>query len=235
MGEANNTPLPPVPKSKPDDPDRNPSSTVSKSLQLEISSVNQQVSLGEIKSEDKGDNDNKDVPKHRHLSKTVRFFKGNIKAVVGAKLAVDYVRASGGSEKAKGHLGVLPKPKELIYAGPNEFKARFDGKKGWVYITPNPHPHMLFVFEQPSLVENVMKMDPAWKILIADITRLKRAAASSNKLAEKAADWSGDGELLASVEIDDITGKTWRFTAIPERDELFNRLIAIGDQKWENI
>ena len=166
-------------------------------------------------------------PKHKTLSKFMRVIKGNTKATVETKLAVDHVRAKTGSEKAKGHLGVLPKPKNLIYAGPSEYKARFDGKKGWVYITKSS---VLF-----STKEKGDRSDPVFEIPFEDISRLKRATAFANTAAEMAADWGTEKELLGSVEIDTPEGKTWRLTALPERDELFNRLVAIGKQKWENV
>ena len=42
-------------------------------------------------------------------------------------------------------------------------------------------------------------------------------------------------ELLGSLEIYDEKGETWRITAILERDTLFNRLIVVGKQRWENM
>jgi hypothetical protein len=29
--------------------------------------------------------------------------------------------------------------------------------------------------------------------------------------------------------------EVYRFTAIPERDALYNRLVAVGQQRWENM
>lgn len=166
-------------------------------------------------------------PKHKRMSKIMRVLKGNTKATVETKLAVDHVRAKvGGSEKAKGHLGVLPKKKNLIFAGPSDYKARFDGKKGWMYITDKS---VRFSHTQGDGAA------PVVEILLRDIKQLKRATAFSVKAAEMAADWGTGDELLGSVEIDDAKNKTWRFTALPERDELFNRLVAIGDQRWENL
>jgi len=166
-------------------------------------------------------------PKHKKLSKIMRVLKGNTKATVETKLAVDHVRAKVGSEKAKGHLGVLPKKKNLIYAGPSEYKARYDGKKGWVYITES-----LVLF---STKEQGDKSDPVFEIPIKNIKQLKRATAFANKPAEIAADWGTEKELLGSVEIDDQNDKTYRLTAMPERDELFNRLVAVGGHRWENM
>lgn len=190
----------------------------------------------------------KEKPKHRHLSKIITLFKGSTKATVETKLAVDHVRAAAGSHKARGHLGVLPKEKHLVYAGPAEFVARFDGKRGWLYITfldtstggfTSIEPHLLFTTEDPRSQHS--KIDPSdksktlWLIPVRDIHRLRRATAFVSKPIEMVAGRSEDKELLASLEIDDEKGKTWRFTAIPERDELFNRLIALGKQRWENM
>ena len=184
-------------------------------------------------------------PKHRHLSKVMSILKGNTKAAVETKLAVDHVRAATGSNKAQGHLGVLPKKKNLIYAGPSEFKARFKGEKGWLCITNtaesttatsnSSEQRLVFMTEEPSKIDASDKNKTRWSISVQDIRRLKRATAFVKKPAEMAADWSENTELLGSLEIDDGEGHTWRFTAIPERDELFNRLVALGNQRWENM
>lgn len=182
---------------------------------------------------DPGDN-SQDEPKHKHLSKISRIFKANTKAAVETKLAADHVLATAGSEKAKGHLGVLPKTKNLIYAGPSHFKARFEGKKGWLYITETANPSLGFTTHDPRS-ESTESLEPVFEIMVKDIKELKRAKAFPNKAAEMAADFSSGQELLGSVEVDDLEGKTWRFTAVPERDELFNRLVAMGGQRWENL
>jgi hypothetical protein len=193
-----------------------------------------------------GENEN---PSHRHLSKAIAILKGNTKATVESKLAVDHVRAAAGSRKAQGHLGVLPKKKNLIYAGPAEFKARFNGEKGWLYITnattstitnsASTEPRLLFITEDPrnqhSKIDASDKSKTVWSIALQDIHRLKRAAAFVSKPADMAANWSENTELLGGLEIDNEKGHTWRFTAIPERDELFNRLVALAKQRWENM
>jgi len=184
--------------------------------------------------------------KHRHLSRFISIIKGNTKGAVETKLAVDHVRAAAGSHKAQGHLGVLPEEKNLIYAGPAEFKARLNGKRGWLYITnpttstatnaTSPEPHLLFVADNhEGKIDLTDESKIQWTIALQNIHRVKRATASANKLAEMTADWSEDKELLGSLEIVDEAEKEWRFTAIPERDELFNRLVALGKQRWENM
>lgn len=140
-----------------------------------------------------------------------------------------------GSEKAKGHLGVLPKTKDLIYAGPSEFSCRFEGKLGWVIISESGAvPGFFFTRHDPREISKEMQ-ERVFEIKIKDIKRLKRATAFVNTAIESVAKFSSDRELLASLEVDDQDGKTWRLTAMPERDELFNRLVAMGGNSWMNM
>ncbi|PQE27948.1 Proteasome subunit beta type protein [Rutstroemia sp. NJR-2017a BBW] len=229
IGEANHAPLPPVPTSHPDDPNEkqviNPDDVPLDATDAEIQHAIHPSGIME-KSHPQPEEEN-EGPKHKKLSKFIRVLKGNTKASVETKMAADHIRAQVGNEKAKGHLGVLPKKKNLTYAGPSEYKARYDGKKGWLYITDMS---ILFSHKEQGDRSSVVVEIP-----FADIKRLKRATAFSVKAAEVAADWGSDRELLGSVEIDGLNDKTWRFTALPERDELFNRLVAIGGHRWENL
>ncbi|KAM3075709.1 hypothetical protein ACMFMG_007840 [Clarireedia jacksonii] len=101
--------------------------------------------------------------------------------------------------------------------------ARYDGKKGWLYITDNS---ILFSHKEQGNSSSLVVEIP-----FADIKQLKRATAFSVKAAEVAAHWGSGTELLGSVEIDGLNDKTWRFTALPERDELFNCLVAISGHR----
>jgi len=263
IGEAHHSPIPPIRTTKKSDANNIPQVDVN---QMPFDASNREVRQaiepsavpnGESPSSTTSSSSNpntptsssneEEKPKHRHLSKIIGVFKGNTKATVETKLAVDHVRAAAGSEKAKGHLGVLPKKKNIIYAGPSEFAARFEGKKGWLYITTSTlsatGQRLIFTNEDPRHkdlgvegqgLEN-RKGNVVWEMEIDDIKRLKRATAFMHKAAEAAADWSEETELLGSIEIDDVRDKTWRFTAVPERDELFNRLVAVGRQKWVNM
>jgi hypothetical protein len=244
IGEAHRSPIPPIPSSR---------ATNTNDLEFQIDQIPLKASRDELlraiqpSSMPNGQGDHssspnntnanegeKEKPKHRLLSKVITSLKGNTKAVVKTKLAADHLRSS---PKARGHLGVLTKHKNLIYAGPAEFKARFDGKKGWLYITNEPR--LFFTTEdardQQGKIDVSDKSKILWSIALQDIHRLKRATAFMSKAAEMAAERWDDMELLGSLEVEDETEKTWRFTAIPERDELFNRLVALGNQRWENM
>jgi hypothetical protein len=233
MGEAHKTPLPPVPTSKPDDPDHQNSIDAENIPVGATRSDLLDATMPSVVDKTHGD-DNEEKPKHRHLSKFIRLFKGNTKLFVKAKLAVDHVRAATGSQDAKGHLGVLPKTKSIIYAGPSEYQCRFQGKHGWAVITESAKPSVLFTRDDPRLMSSE-KLEPVFEIAVEDIKRVKRATAFVNSATEAVVAFSSDQELLASLEIEDKEEKVWRLTAMPERDELFNRLVARGNQNWENI
>jgi len=262
MGEVNRSPLPPVPTTKSTDANKLPDIDVDQvplnaspdeiARAIEPMREHRDLQGKFVAAEKDGADDEKDEPvKHPHLAKFMHVFKSGSKAsmkgIVETELAADHIRAAAGSEKAQRYLGVLQNAKNLIYAGPAEFKVRFRGKKGWLYIS-NPiisgtmsessKARLLFVSEDHRGRDGTFNMvdesHVQWSILLKNIRRLKRTAAFSNKPAEKAAEWSKDTELLGSLEIVDQDDKSSWFTAVPERDELFNRLIALGDQRWQN-
>lgn len=240
IGEAYKTPLPPVPTSTTDEPYRKQSLDVDAipldaSREEKLNAISPDITTFPEEKPPKDD----EGPKHKHLSKFLRFFKGQTRTAVESKLAIDHVRAAAGSEKAKGHLGVIPKEKNLVYAGPSEFKARHSGKTGWLYITEAAEPLLVFTRQDPRMAGGKSLDHAEFSIPNKEIKRLKRATAFAAKSAERAANYSQDKELLGSLEIStadtDQADNVYRFTAIPERDELFNRLVAIGQQRWENM
>lgn len=239
IGEAYNTPIPPVPTSKKDDADMHQSIDIDE-IPLKVSDGEKMDALEpsstqKAHSDENSEEEKANEPKHKHLSKFTRIFKGQTKAAVETKLAADKVLAAAGSKKAKSHAGVLPKAEKLVYAGPSDFAARHDGKKGWLYITEGSDPSLSFTTHDSQSNESRTGLDPVVTIPVDEIKTLKRATAFHSKSGEMAANWSSDRELLGSLEIEEVGGRSWRFTAIPERDELFNRLVALGGQKWENL
>jgi hypothetical protein len=238
IGEAYKTPLPPVPVSKKDEPYQRNSIDVNE-IPLDASRTEKELAVMPEPTVGQTAENNDEGPKHKHLSKILRVFKGETKAAVETKLAIDHVRAAAGSEKAKGHLGILPKEKNLVYAGPSEFKARYQGKAGWLYITESVEPSLIFTKHDARTPAGKLVEQAELTIPIKEIKRLKRATAFANKPAEMAANYSEDKDLLGGIEISTAdtnqANDVYRFTAIPERDELFNRLVAMGQQRWENM
>ncbi|KAJ5936536.1 hypothetical protein N7466_002986 [Penicillium verhagenii] len=232
IGEAHKTPLPPVLTSNPDDPDHQ---NLIDAENIPVGATRPDVLDATMPSVGKAHGEgNKEKPKHRHLSNFVRFFKGNAKFFVEAKLAIDHVRAATGSQKAKDHLGVLHQTNSIIYTGPSEYQCRFEGKHGWAVITESPKPSVLFTRDDPRLMSST-NLKPVFEIAVEDIKRMKRATAFASSAVEAVVALSSDQKLLASLEIEDKEERSWRMTVMPERDELFNRLVAAGSQRWENM
>lgn len=173
-------------------------------------------------------------PKHRHGSRIMGFLKGTTKTSVEAKLGVDKLRANLGSKPAQEHLGVLPTEEEQKPSGPVDFKARFKGKKGYVYIsTTATTPCVSFASHSTEGTGVASGIEPNFTVAIADIKELKKVGGLGWK-AKLVVGWATDREIADGLEIVDRMGRTWRVTALPLRDELFNRLVALDGQKWES-
>lgn len=71
-----------------------------------------------------------------------------------------------------------------------------------------------------------------WSIAIADIAELKKVGGLGWK-AKLVVGWALEREVADGMEILDRQGNQYAITAMLLRDELFNRLVAMGGQKWE--
>lgn len=151
-------------------------------------------------------------------------------------MGADRLKAAAGSSHAKNRVGVLNKPTTDNLSGPVDFKARYNGKKGHVYIsTKATIPCVSFTTDHS--VEKIGSQErtdlhPVWSIAVADIKELKKIGGFGWK-AKLVVGWALDREVADGLEIVDRKGSTWKITAMPLRDELFNRLVAMGGQKWE--
>lgn len=67
---------------------------------------------------------------------------------------------------------------------------------------------------------------------VPDIRGLKKVGGLGWK-SKLVVSWATDRDIANGLEITDRFGNTYMLTAIPLRDELFNRLIAMGGQMWE--
>lgn len=131
------------------------------------------------------------------------------------------------TEKAKGEVGILPTKKNTAFAGPSKYKCHYDGKGGWLHITDQA---LLFKADDSTANDH-----PAVTIHFTDMKRLCRIPAAPGKVIKKMAAWAHEKDMLGSIEIEDIYGQIKIFTAMSERDELFNRLVAVGPHRWENL
>lgn len=234
IGEANKAPLPPPPISD-QPPSSRPKSLNGDDLDIDASNDEIHAAIHQDPAEKVALEDAEaEKPKHRHGEHIIGFFKGTTKTGVEAKLGIDKVKAKVGSSHARNHLGILPKASEQILSGPVDFKARYHGHKGWVYIsTTATESSVCFSRKSSEGTGDVEKTDVAFSIPIKDIRELKKIGGLGWK-AKLVVGWATGKTVADGLEITDRTGNVWKLTAIRLREELFNRLVAMGEQKWES-
>lgn len=108
-------------------------------------------------------------PKKKHGRRILALLKGTTKGGVETMLGTDRLKAAAGAQHAKNRLGVL-KSGPMRPSGPVEFRARYQGKKGHLYITTTAtSPALSWTTEKEDI-------DPVFSIAIEDI----RVSSSSN-------------------------------------------------------
>jgi Protein of unknown function (DUF3292) len=251
IGEANRAPIPPPPRSnepppeKPADLDKH--ALTDGGLDASHSEIEDVITVDS--DTPSGTDTNSTTPSKKKGgagAKIVSLFKGTTAAGVGTKLGADHLRAKVGSEHAKHKLGILPHKDEMKKAaieGPVEFTGRYEGKRGAVYIDSSVSPASGSLPARPC-VYFTTSLDgeeeittgtkpPQWAISIADIAELKKVGGLGWK-GKIIVGWATEREIKDSLEIVTKQGDKKRITALKERDELFNRLAAIGGQIWES-
>ena len=239
IGEANKAPLPPPPRSDeapPDEPADLDHDELTNTLDATHEELRDAVTADDT-AESTGTDASSETAKKRHGSRVLGFLKGTTKAGVETKLGTDRARAAIGSNKAKGHIGVVPKAKDQIHSGPVDFQARYKGKKGWVYISTSATvPCVSFSRTQSDGTgeQNTKELDPVFSIPVNEITELKKLGGLGWK-SKLIVGWALDRTVVDGLEIVDKKGNIERLTAITLREELFNRLASMGPQKWESF
>ncbi|KAK0624984.1 hypothetical protein B0T17DRAFT_531609 [Bombardia bombarda] len=204
----------------------------------EIAAAIRHDPLADRERQDGSDIDHSTNAHHGKLGhRIVGFVRNATKGLVKTAVGADTVRAKAGiSHHAKERLGVIPKPDAVPVSGPVEFKARYNGKKGHVYLSTTATIPML-AFSAKETMEEVggqkrEDLHPAWSVAVADIAELKKIGGYGWK-AKLVVGWSMERELADGLEIRTVERQVYKITAVPLRDELFNRVVAMGAQKWE--
>jgi len=246
IGEANHAPLPPPPRIGSPPPSK-PASLNDESLRATGSEPPLNATRSELDAAISHDPDTKhesppDVAAAKSTShgkkgsRILNFFRGTTAGAVHTAIGTDTVRAAAGSKHAKARKGVVPSSNSAPISGPVEFEARYDGKKGHVYLsTAASAPVVAFGAKETQEDIGAQKRDdlhPLWSVAVGDIVEVKKIGGYGWK-AKLVVGWSLDKEVKDGLEIVTAEGQTYRVTAVPLRDELFNRLVAMGAQKWE--
>ncbi|EMC93045.1 hypothetical protein BAUCODRAFT_151416 [Baudoinia panamericana UAMH 10762] len=249
IGEANKAPLPPPPHSH-EPPAEQPMHVTDEHLRAAGSDYPMNATREELNEAIKHDPSvpgktntgevdiNKDKTHGKKGAKLMALFKSAAKGTITTALGADHLKAKIGDEGAKQRLGVIPDQRENHLTGPIDFKGRFHGKRGHVYIsTKATIPCVSFSLDktigpQGSNERTAEELHPVWSIPVADIKELKKVGGLGWK-AKLVVGWALDREVADGLQITDRQGNSWVITAMVLRDELFNRLIAMGGQKWE--
>jgi hypothetical protein len=252
IGEANRAPIPPPPTSDAPPPDKpaeiDKSAVTDGGLDASHSEIEDAITVDQPSGSESAAQADAQQPKKKGGigAKVLSVFKHTTAAGVETKLSLDEVRAKVGSNHAKQKLGILPSKRALKKAdieGPVEFKGRYKGKKGAVYIDSSVSPASGSRPASPCVyftthldgdeVVHSMPSDPTWAISIPEIQEVKKVGGLGWK-GRIIVGWATDREVKDGIVIIDKSGKEYRVTALKERDELFNRLVAMGNQVWES-
>lgn len=236
IGEEHDTPLPPPPKYTEAPPER----AVTPELEENLPPVNADTaerdlshdqeyyadSTTDVDPDDGLDDEGKPKKKHRF----VNFVKGTAKTGVTAVLGADRVKAQIGSSKSKQRQGVLRRRQYID--GPSMYKCRSDGKKGWLIISTSATTPLISWVRENKL-PGTPEFDPKFSIQIDDIAELKKLGGLGWKSKLIVGGVLGM-EVIDALSVVTRDGKTTTITALPRRDELFNRLIALSSNRWDS-
>ena len=170
----------------------------------------------------------------RMLSMIKSATKGSIRTALGA----DHLKAKTGSENSKHRLGVIASKNHTHLTGPVDFKCRSNGKRGHAYVSTRATiPCVSFSIDKSIAKDGTLDrgddtLSPVWSVAVADIKELRKVGGLGWK-AKLVVGWVLDREIADGIEIVDKQDTHFMLTAMVLRDELFNRLIAMGGQKWE--
>lgn len=156
----------------------------------------------------------------------MNLLKGTTKGGVQTLITADKVKATAGAKHARNRLGAVKGRTPWPERGPVVFPSRCKGKKGYAMITSTATTPAI------SWTSDLDDVKPLWTTTIADIAELKKVGGLGWK-SKIIVGWSMGREIVDGLVIKTKEGDELQLTAIATRDDLFNRLIAMGSQMWE--
>ncbi len=165
--------------------------------------------------------------KSKSLERIMGIVKRASKRGVHLFQKIDQAKASHGNVHAQARLDVSQTTDaKVAQTGPITFPARYEGAAGYVNIaTVGPHASISWrSYEKTS--------ETSWVVPIAEIEDLSKVDGMSFK-TKHFVQWALDTESINGLLMITRGDKRFHLTEIVRRDEVFNRLIAIGSQMWE--
>lgn len=175
------------------------------------------------KEKEKANKDEKEKPKKRgrHF---VAFLRNTVRGGVETMIGADRLKAAAGAPHAKKRLGVVPST-PLPPAGPTAFPARFKGSKGCAVLDTDGTAPVLRWTKEGGGRE--------WSVDIGGIKEVRKAGGLGWG-GKMVVGWATGREVADGMVVVGAEGE-FLLTALGMRDELFNRVIAVGNQIWESF
>jgi len=244
IGEANKAPIPPPPRSNAPPPKKaaelSEKDFRAAGADYPLNATQQELDAAVAYDPKVAENvESKEVEaakEHKHGkkgSKLLGFFKGTTAATVQTAISADSLKAKVGSENAKNRLGVVPHKTGDASSGPIEFQCRFQGEKGHLYLTSKATVPCVAFSPNKVVDKNKNDLHAVWSIAVGDIKELKKMGGYGWK-AKLVVGWALNRHVKDGLIITNREGTSWTITAMPLRDELFNRLASMGGQKWSS-
>ncbi|EWZ90664.1 hypothetical protein FOWG_08259 [Fusarium oxysporum f. sp. lycopersici MN25] len=229
IGEKNKAPLPPPPSSDVPPPTV-PHETAGEGLEhlegVSQSEIAEAVQPDQNIIHEDEHEEEEEKTKHKKSHRIMNFIRGTAKGGVTTALAADKAKAKAGAHHAKNRLGVVKGQEPYPLTGPIRFPARYKGKKGHAYITATATTPAV------SWTTELGDVKPAWTVTIGDIKELKKMGGLGWK-SKIIVGWAMGSEIVDGLMIRTKDGQEHHLTAVSMRDQLFNRLISMGNQMWE--
>ncbi|UZJ52677.1 hypothetical protein CBS101457_001997 [Exobasidium rhododendri] len=261
IGEANKCPLPPPPPavSAPDATAKEGHEMTEDLPEEYVQDLKDHVD--EKETEAPAEEESK-KPKHKKGSRFLAFIKGTAAAGTTTALGTNRVKAEAGFQHARQKVGVVKKDlgTEAVGDGPASFRGRYKGKRGLIIIsTSATTPCVSFEKELPAHAKVALdaaktfndsketdtkasqalkaaaekaRPTPLFSIAIDEIVSCRKLGGLGFK-GKLIVGWALEAAVADGIEIVTEDGNTHVITALPRRDEVWNRLVSMGQQKWE--
>lgn len=225
IGERSKSPLLPSPASS--GPTQAKPATTPASLR-QLGATDEEIRQAIDPDPNMANSEGEDEPRSKPLlERFMEVIKRSSKRGVHVFHKVEKKRADHGNEHAQERLDIGQSTGQIsAKAGPQRFPARYDGVAGYVYVTTDA--------VTPSIRWSSNKDDgqTAWTVNIEDIADLSKIKGMNPKKGEIVR-WALDKELIDGLILTTTDGKSYQLGEVFKRNEVFNRLVAIGNQMWE--
>ena len=181
------------------------------------------------------------LPARSKLARVFRFVRRTIAVAIQSHSTIDRAIAVAGSSHTKHLLSMLHRTGGISTTfGPLKFDAKFERKRGAVVIDSSKEPPLLYftTYQSSGLDDLRIEARKASSVLFqipaTEILELKKTEGLGWKGKLIVELTAGSKEAADGLIISGPEDQVYQLTGMRERNQLFNRLVAIGAQFWES-